>query len=306
MTKLKIILVGVIALAGGTASLVIQHEAQVTLRESDALMRQQDNQLAELSAEHQRLSNRLAQGNSSLSYDQTAELSKLRADAEALRKQTNELGKQLVENRHSGPWQNGSRPHFRMRFLDGVTVVSDSKSEEYQKQLDKMTSGKRADVRHLSSAVHKYAREHENEFPTNLEQAAAYLYEIQAQDKARTEQIQEHLRKLESSGLPNQEVDLRDLPPAETKLLAAPPHKQQESFLIREFEMVYQGSSNELTNVPWQAVALIRERQAWPTPGGKWARIYVMASGEIEIVESADNFQSWEAAHIIPPQTAGQ
>ena len=67
-----------------------------------------------------------------------------------------------------------------------------------------------------------------------------------------------------------------------------------------EFEMVYQGSYNELTNVPWQEVALIRERQAWLTPSGKRARIYVMTSGEIAIVESDDNFQSWEAEHIVP------
>ncbi len=80
---------------------------------------------------------------------------------------------------------------------------------------------------------------------------------------------------------------------------------EKEFALNSQFEIVYQGSYNELTNVPLQAVALIRERQPWPTPGGKWARIYIMA-GEIEIVESDDNFQSWEAAHIIPPQTAGQ
>ena len=73
-----------------------------------------------------------------------------------------------------------------------------------------------------------------------------------------------------------------------------------------KFEMVYQGSYNELTNVPWQEVALIRERQAWPTPSGKWARIYVTANGEVKVVESDDNFQSWEAEHLIPPPAAGQ
>jgi tellurite resistance-related uncharacterized protein len=73
-----------------------------------------------------------------------------------------------------------------------------------------------------------------------------------------------------------------------------------------EFEMVYQGSYNELTNVPLQEVALIRERHAWPTPSGKWARIYVMAGGEVNIVEADDNFQSWEAAHIVPPRAAGE
>src|SRR2546426_4809081 len=67
----------------------------------------------------------------------------------------------------------------------------------------------------------------------------------------------------------------------------------------KEFEMVYQGSINELTNVLLKAVSLIRERQAWPTPDGKWAKIYVMADGWATIVESDDNFQSWEAAHVL-------
>lgn len=71
-----------------------------------------------------------------------------------------------------------------------------------------------------------------------------------------------------------------------------------------EFEMVYQGSLKELTNVPAQAVALIRERQAWPTPGGKWARLYVMVSGEVKVVECDDNFQSWETAHVVPSPAA--
>ena len=70
--------------------------------------------------------------------------------------------------------------------------------------------------------------------------------------------------------------------------------------------MIYQGSLKELTNVPQQAVALIRQRQAWPTPLGKWARIYVMAGGDLNVVESDDNFQSWEAAHIIPPPGPNQ
>src|SRR5437899_11760731 len=92
-------------LVGGlTASLVIQDRAEGKLRESDAVLRQQDYQLAVLAAEHQRLSNLVAQANSSSAEDQLAELAKLRSQAEAFRKQTNELGKQLAENRRSRPW----------------------------------------------------------------------------------------------------------------------------------------------------------------------------------------------------------
>jgi hypothetical protein len=73
-----------------------------------------------------------------------------------------------------------------------------------------------------------------------------------------------------------------------------------------DFELVYQGSRQELTNVPEEAVAMIRERQAWPTPGEKSARVYVMVNGRVIVVESDDSFQSWEAKHIIPPPSAGQ
>ena len=296
MTKFKIIVIGVIALAAGTASLVIQHAAQVKGHENGAVLRQQDSQLVELTAEHLRLSNLVAQVNSSPAGDQAAELSKLRAEAEALRKQTNELGKQLAENRRSR--QSQTRPRSRSDthyFVGMVSVVSDATSEEYVNQLNRMTYDKMGDVRNLSSAVRKYAREHQGEFPTNFDQAAPYLYEIQAQ----ANKFQEQFRKLAESSPPPKEVNLRDL--VADKGESATPPKQQESSRLSEFEMVYQGSYNELTNVPWQEVALIRERQAWPTPSGKWARIYVTANGEVKVVESDDNFQAWEAEHIIPP-----
>ena len=298
MTKFNIIVISVIALAGGTALLVIQHAAQVKGHENGAVLRQQDSQLVELTAEHLRLSNLVAQVNSSPAGDQAAELSKLRAEAEALRKQTNELGKQLAENRRSR--QSQTRPRSRSDthyFFGMVSVVSDSTSEEYANQLNRMThrDGKMGDVLNLGSAVRKYASEHQGEFPTNFDQAAPYFYEFQAQKN----KIHEQLRKLAESSPPPKEVNLRDLV-ADKGESDAPP-KQQESSRISEFGMVYQGSYNELTNVPWQEVALIRERQAWPTPSGKWARIYVTANGDVKVVESDDNFQSWEAEHIIPP-----
>ena len=301
MTKFKIIVIAVSALAAGTASLVIQHAAQVKGHENGAVLRQQDSQLVELTAEHLRLSNLVAQVNSSPAGDQAAELSKLRAEAEALRKQTNELGKQLAENRRSR--QSQTRPRSRSDthyFVGMVSVVSDATSEEYVNQLNRMTYDKMGDVRNLSSAVRKYASEHQGEFPTNFDQAAPYFYEF----RARANKFHEQFRKLADSSAPPKEVNLRDL--VADKGESATPPKQQESSRLSEFEMVYQGSYNELTNVPWEEVALIRERQAWPTPSGKWARIYVTTNGDVKVVESDDNFRAWEAEHIIPPPSAGQ
>ena len=139
--------------------------------------------------------------------------------------------------------------------MAGVWVISDSNSEEYAKQLERMAidAGKKSDIRNLSWAVRNFVRDHQGEFPSTSDQAASHF------DKDR--------RPPQTSG----------------------------------FELVFQGSLTELTNVPSQAVALIREREAWPTPRGKWARIFGMAGGEVHIVESDDNFQSWEAEHLIPP-----
>ena len=289
--QLEIVVIAAIAASGLVTSLAIHHQAQMKLREKETVLRQQGNQLDKLAAEHQRLSNLLVEPDSSATKvpadDYTAELARLRTEAETLRKQTNELAKQLAENRRARPL-----PHAAMPTAGSINiasyVVSDSNSEEYKEQLYRMASAAphslpltndrtMDDARHLSFAVRKYAREHQGEFPSRFDQAAPYFYDIQAQHY-------EQMRKLEPS-----------LPP-----------KQQESPLPSEFEMVYQGSLNEFTNIPDQVVALIRERQAWPTPAGKWARIYVMANGFVRIVESDDNFQSWEAAHIIPPPSAGQ
>ena len=129
-------------------------------------------------------------------------------------------------------------------------------------------TGKLNDARAITAALRKYADQHQGVFPLNLDQAAAYL------------------------------------PPA----LEADSPSWADAPLTgtNDFEMVYWGSQNDLTNIPPRRVALIRERQPWMTPDGKWARTYGFADGAAEMVESDDNFQSWDAQHIIPPPPAGQ
>ena len=246
MTKFKIILIGAVATAGMTGSLVIQHQAQAKLRENAAMLRQQDNQLAELTAEHQRLSKLFAQTTSPPAEDRTAELAKLRTEAEALRKQADELRKQQAENYPSGPSQ--------------TAPTTDDYPEEYYVQRNRISDGKTEDAYTLSVVLVNYALEHQGQFPANLDPVAPYLLK----------------RNMSLTG-------------------------------TNEFEIVYQGSLNELTNVPLRAVALVRERHAWLTPSGKWARVYSpVADGMAHVVESDDNFQSYEAEHIIPPPAAGQ
>jgi len=127
-------------------------------------------------------------------------------------------------------------------------------------------TGKLNDARAITEALRKYADEHEGEFPTNLDQVTPYLP-----------------KDLEA-----------DSPPWANAPLTG----------TNDFEIVYQGSRDDLSNIPPRRVALIRERQPWLTPDGKWARVYGYADGAASPVESDDNFQSWDSRHIIPPPAA--
>jgi len=269
--QLEIVVIAAIAASGLVTSLAIHHQAQMKLREKETVLRQQGNQLDKLTDEHQRLSNLLDEPDSSATRvpadDCTAELVRLRAEAETLRKQTNELAKELAEHHRSPPLPYAARANTGGPG-GSPYVVSDSNSDEYKEQLYRIGAASphfgpfnidaRKDAQNLAEAVRKYAREHQGEFPSNFDQATAYFF--------------------------------KEYRPPQTS----------------EFEILYQGSLNDLRNIPDQVVALVRERQPWPTPRGQWGRIYVMANGFVRIVESDDNFQSWEAEHIIPPPSAGQ
>ena len=123
--------------------------------------------------------------------------------------------------------------------------------------------GKLNDARAITAALRKYADQYQGVFPLNLDQAAAYLPQALKED--------------------------------------SPPWANAPLTGTNNFEIVYRGSQNELTNIPLRRVALIREWQPWMAPEGKWARVYGYADGAADIVESDDNFQSWDAQHIIPP-----
>src|SRR5436309_2910318 len=123
--------------------------------------------------------------------------------------------------------------------------------------------GKVNDARAITEALRKYADEHHGEFPMRLDQAAPYLP-----------------KTLQSDSPP-----WANAPPTGTN----------------EFEVIYQGSRQDLSNIPLRRIALIREREPWLTEKGKWARVYGYVDGSAGTVESDDDFQSWNAQHIIPP-----
>ncbi len=245
MKKLIPILVVAVAIAGVAVTLMIQRRAKAKLRENDAVLQHRDKQLSELAAEQQRLSNLAAQAKTSPAEDITAELATLRGKAEALRKQSNELGKQLEQNRRTRPLPTASKaaPH----------------PPEYYERLHQTAGSKGWDAKNLAQAVLMHASEHEGQFPSSLDQVAPYL----------------HKQHLSLSG-------------------------------TNEFEIVYRGSLEGLKDIPQGSVAVVRDRQVWRAPSGKMAKVYGMANGAGQIVESDDNFQSWEAEHILPSPTAGR
>jgi hypothetical protein len=66
---------------------------------------------------------------------------------------------------------------------------------------------------------------------------------------------------------------------------------------------MYKGAINEITNP--QSIIVVREREAWQTPDGGWARGYGFADGHSEIHKSNDgNFQPWEAQRLVGGQVA--
>ena len=234
-----------IAIAGVALTLLIQQRAGAKLRDNDAVLQQRDQQLSELAAEQHRLSALVAQADSSRREDSTAELAKLRDQAEALRKQTNELGQQLQQSRAAQPSPTASQPV--------------SHPPEYYARLHQTAGSKGVDARNLAQALLMHASEHAGQFPSSLDQVGPYL---RKQD-------------LSLSG-------------------------------TNEFELIYRGSLEELKKIPSGSVALFRDRQTWRAPSGKLARVYGMANGSGQIVESDDDFQAWEAGHILPSPPPGR
>jgi hypothetical protein len=239
LLKIEIVIIGAMGVAAVATTFVLQHEAQVQLREEKETFRRQTEKLSKLQAENGRLSNLLAQAKSLPTENQTAELARHRPEAEMPGKQTNEPGKQSVGNRLSEPPQTSPKP--------------DDYSEEHYVRRNEIPSGKMEDAKILSVVLGDYAREHQGKFPSIIDQVKPYMLK----------------RKKSLTG-------------------------------TNEFDIVFQGSLDTLTNIPRGSVAVLRDRQTWVAPSGKKARVYGLADGSAETIEADDNFQAWEAEHILP------
>jgi hypothetical protein len=161
MTKIKITSLAIVATIGVAAALLIQRQSEIQFQEKEALSREREGQLAEASKENQRLSNLVAQADTTVPDDHTAELSKLRSEAAALKKQTNAIAGQLEERPKAQP--------------SGTTPDEPSHPPEYWEQLHEMSGAKGLDARNVASAMLEYALDHQSQFPTNIDQMASYF-----------------------------------------------------------------------------------------------------------------------------------
>lgn len=240
MSNSKTILLILLVAASAIASLLIHQRARAAMLDRAALLQQQSRQLAALQAEQQNLSNIVARATSTPVANHSTELAKLRAEAETLRKQTNSLAR---------------RPKFHVAPRPASKPVT--YTPKYWDQMRQAQGTKGIEAKDIATAMTQYAENHENQFPSSLDQITPYL-------------AKNHVTL---SG-------------------------------TNQFEIVYQGSLDQLDGIPWGSIALVRDTQTWLTPDGRPARVYGMANDSGQTVASDDNFQSWESEHVIPPASS--
>ena len=167
MTKLKAGIIGAVAVASVTTPMAVRHLGQ--LRESDRLLRQQNDQLALMTAENQRLSNAAAPARAPLSDDQFKELLRLRGEIGLLRKQTNESGRLRAENNRLRASLNNSEQNLH-----------EAESDPAAEQEKQMAIAQMNDAKSLMLGFYLHAKDNQDRFPTNSDQIARYLTEIPA------------------------------------------------------------------------------------------------------------------------------
>jgi hypothetical protein len=242
MFNFRIIFLSLLVAAGVIASLMVHNHGDAVLQARAEISRQQSQQLIDLQAEQRRLSNSLVPIAAPAPSGHSAEIAKLRAEAEALRKQTNDLaGRRNAST--SSPSQ--SQPPY---------------SPEYWAKMREIEGTRGAEAMYVGQALRDYASDHQEQIPTSLDQIASYLAK------------QNHSYNGTNFTMP------------------APDN----------FEIIFQGSTDQLKGIPWGSIALIREKQTWLSPDGRPTRVYSMMDGSGQTVSSGDNFQSWEAEHVIP------
>jgi RNA polymerase sigma factor (sigma-70 family) len=161
MITLQKTLLTVAVVGSVTTSLLIQQHRHTKAREADQLAQQQSSQLARLKTDNDRLSSLAALAGSS-SANNPDELNRLREEAATLRQKTNGLAAMQKDR-----WElNSALAQARQDSQD--TNVQHSAWSEDAKAKAKYSG-------QLIQALMEYATQHQNQFPTNLEEAATFV-----------------------------------------------------------------------------------------------------------------------------------
>jgi RNA polymerase sigma factor (sigma-70 family) len=206
-TKLKTTVIAAVLIASVVTPLLLQRQAQARWREQDESWRQQSSQLAQLTADNQRLAGLLAGANDSAasSNSQFRELLRLRGEVGRLRQNVQHLTtaksgaspspedqvaslKQMYAARVDllKQWLE-AHPSEKIPELNHLTdndwlnAVESLKTDEateddYKRAMRMMRANAEWDVLGaLSWALQKYAGDNNGQFPTDLSQLTSYL-----------------------------------------------------------------------------------------------------------------------------------
>ncbi|MGO9200523.1 MAG: RNA polymerase sigma factor [Limisphaerales bacterium] len=152
MTKTQSGVLGAVVLLGAATSVMIQHQAQASLRAQDESLRRQSAELALHQAENERLAGLVKGGASGV--NRLGDLVSIRSEVESLRKQTSSLAASLDEK------PRASRSLLQRREEDAKRGIARM-----------MYAGC------WLRAFQAFAKENSNEFPTSFAQALPFLPE---------------------------------------------------------------------------------------------------------------------------------
>jgi hypothetical protein len=154
MTKPKLGILGAVLITGVVTSLVFQQQAEARLRAQNESLQHQTDQLAQLAADHERLSKLAKQENTPPQSGRLDELLRLRSEAALLRAQAPELARLREESRRS---QQTAAPGAKTEFQIWEQVMA---KQDYTQA--------------WMRAFIAYAKANQGQLPASFEQAAPF------------------------------------------------------------------------------------------------------------------------------------
>jgi RNA polymerase sigma factor (sigma-70 family) len=157
MSKLKATIVGAVIIAGVAIPVTVHKQAQAKIRDRDALLQQQSDQLSALQDENARLSNLVVSASGSSNSDQTSELLRLRGEVGVLKRQL------------AAKAAPGNSP---MRRQPAPSTLTDTDPQEQEKQISmaRMNFTKQSLLALMNHAV-----QNQGHFPASLTNAEPLL-----------------------------------------------------------------------------------------------------------------------------------